>query len=799
MILWFIMIRVLLKSLMVLFLLFLLIWVIFVYPRDSRVTFSQDIDMRVPQAPEKILYAAFQETSSSQHSMDVVAYKHFLDKALKKTEFKTILSSNRFASDYQFYISSGFYPERLQGFDAVALPHLGSFMMKPLLTLTPSAHLVTQVLAPSGPASLSLKIDGTVITTQKVKQMPIPINTQSFFYRYFLRYFSINYPADVSGWQKLEFELPALKPSSTLTMSCGGEDPASICILSEPLISQTSTQNPAPNIIVILLDTLRQDGLTRKYMPELDTLREISHDYKNALSPGNMTGPSSNALLSCQRPSHIENVAFSYAISSKDREAFYQAMQPSFTWKLRHNGYYTAMLGNISLISEVYNIGVNHGFYENISIEQEAYDTPKIARETLRWLKENGNKQFFLYIHLDGGHAPYRPPLRYFSHNDLKQLKPFSMPSLLKYLYNGELSYTDFYLGKILTGLKQNGLFDSSHIIITSDHADQQTAHLFSHNIAGKIHSGAYFDHGATLLNDEIHVPLIIKPAYSKKHQIHEEYVSNIAIGPTILDWADIAIPEYCEASSLIGAEPPPLNQSIEKENIIGFEGFRMRGILFDQRYKYIRSYETTEKRMYSDDTLSHERSFVLVPEQLFDLQQDPNENHNLIEENIRLKQAARQKFADYYGFSDKYKITIHPKKSSDLSLTFTEGRAPKIQAPPTLKLKTEGTQVTLFGNISDRTEIFVDHLSQWPKILINETRVGEFATRDQLPIKNLAALPAEINKYDDLTSSYNSHDATIIVRHLYFDNMKARAIKSGNMEFEQVLRQWGYLQDDQN
>ncbi len=791
------MIRFLFKIVAALVVAFIIIWMIFVYPRDSRVIFKDSQHSLGKRIPLKIAFSAFHSADFLSHTMDLSVYKKFLEETLPSKKFKTILTSARFKNNYQFYLSSGFYPERLQGFDAVALPdNDAEILLMPKLA-GDQFTFFSQILAPFGDASLTVNVDDKILTKVTIKQLPVFPDLFRSFYRPILRYLKINYPEDLTGWHPLKLKLPELTRSSQIKISCSSDSTPTACILSEPLILK-NMETKRTNVIMILLDTLRSDGVNPRYMPELDAFRQVSHDYKNALSPGNMTGPSSNALLNCQIPSHIEKVAFSYAISPKDREEFYEKNTPSFTWALRENGFYTAMVGNVSLISEVYGIGVNHGFYENISIEQEAYDTPKIAKETLRWLDEHGNTNFFLYVHLDGGHAPYRPPLSYFSGQDLLDVKPFSMPSLLKFLYNGELSYTDFYLGKIFTGLKERGLFDSSHIIITSDHADHQSEHQFTHNLAGKVYKGAYFDHGATLLNDEMHVPLLIKPASNTHHDVHEHFVSNIAIGPTILELTATPIPSYCEASSLLPqiSERPTVENL---KNIIGLEGFRMRGILFDQRYKYIKSYETTEKRLYSEDKLGHQKSFVLEPEQLFDLIQDPQEEHNLIDIDSELKTIARQKFAQHYGFTQGYKITVYPDKTSELAILLRGVSPSAIRGYGSLSVKSLGAYTEISGSISTATEIFIDGaLEEWPKIFLNSSYVSQYATRTQLPLENISAIPTEITSSDHVAGSYEN-EASIVISRVYFDNMKSRMIKSGNIEFEAVLRQWGYLQDDQN
>src|SRR5690606_21819181 len=111
--------------------------------------------------------------------------------------------------------------------------------------------------------------------------------------------------------------------------------------------------------------------------------------------------------------------------------------------------YDTAMVGNVSVLSEVYGVGVNHGFRHQISLEVDGYDTPAIARDAVRWLAKNGDHPFFLYVHFNAPHAPYRAPLF-----DLVRAFPgfgvfSSYAETLHWLYQGEVAYTDRYVGQV--------------------------------------------------------------------------------------------------------------------------------------------------------------------------------------------------------------------------------------------------------------------------------------------------------------------------------------------------------------
>ena len=70
--------------------------------------------------------------------------------------------------------------------------------------------------------------------------------------------------------------------------------------------------------------------------------------------------------------------------------------------------------------------------------------------------------------------------------------------------YDGALRYTDDQIARLITRLKTLGLYDSTTIIVTSDHGEGFGEH-------------GYFLHAHHLFEEFIHVPLIVKPAKGSK------------------------------------------------------------------------------------------------------------------------------------------------------------------------------------------------------------------------------------------------------------------------------------------
>jgi arylsulfatase A-like enzyme len=105
-------------------------------------------------------------------------------------------------------------------------------------------------------------------------------------------------------------------------------------------------------------------------------------------------------------------------------------------------------------------------------------------------------------------------------------------------LYDGEISYVDHEIGRLLRSLDDVGLLDSTVIVLTSDHGEEF-----------KDHEG--MGHKTTLYTEQLHVPLIISypPGISAGQRISSQ-ASLLDIYPTLL--------------SLIGEEIPVEAQGID-------------------------------------------------------------------------------------------------------------------------------------------------------------------------------------------------------------------------------------------
>ena len=165
----------------------------------------------------------------------------------------------------------------------------------------------------------------------------------------------------------------------------------------------------------------------------------------------------------------------------------------------------------------------------------------------------------------------------------------------LRALYDGEAEHMDGCYAQLLDGLKARGLHERTLIVLTSDHGEGMYEH-------GKM--GHAFGHFAELAN----VPLVLMgDGLVEQGIVIDTVTSHLDIAPTILDLMGVTPSERIQGQSLV---PMLLRQGPWTPRVMPLEYGRSYA-LRAERWKYIVDYQGNES--------------------LFDLQQDPTEQHDLV------------------------------------------------------------------------------------------------------------------------------------------------------------------------
>ena len=291
--------------------------------------------------------------------------------------------------------------------------------------------------------------------------------------------------------------------------------------LHDPILREKKA-NPR-RIIWVFIDTLRADhlsmyGYKRPTTPKLDAwAKEHAGIYSQARSIAPWTLPSSRTMVTGFHPERWGTV-------------------PTIQDELSSRGWYTTFLaGNIYLSSnfEGHTDWTSHRCI-NWPLAEVQIDRAQQV------LDEQADRDVFMMLHLMDMHLPYTEPLsyRYKFAGDAPQLIPnyeFSRSEIVRARRKLKKKHKDYIIGRydnnlayiddVLTPFLEN-LPEDSIVAIFSDHGEE----FWDHN---------GFEHGHTLYDEVLNVPLIVKAeGISKGH--HDAPVSLLDLMPTTMRALDL-------------------------------------------------------------------------------------------------------------------------------------------------------------------------------------------------------------------------------------------------------------------
>jgi arylsulfatase A-like enzyme len=170
--------------------------------------------------------------------------------------------------------------------------------------------------------------------------------------------------------------------------------------------------------------------------------------------------------------------------------------------------------------------------------------------------------------------------------------------------YDAGIKFTDFHLDRFFDFLKQEGLWDTTLLIVTSDHGEE----FMEHDILG---------HGKSLYETLVHVPLIVKmPASFGSTARRVSGLSELVdIMPSVLDLLNIRLKGQMQGESLL-PHIKGKKRSGKKRVFASLhgKGFEEKRSIRSERWRY----------MIFDGDFSDKDEF-------FDVKEDPLEQKNLL------------------------------------------------------------------------------------------------------------------------------------------------------------------------
>ena len=289
----------------------------------------------------------------------------------------------------------------------------------------------------------------------------------------------------------------------------------------------------APNVLVVVVDTLRADhlstyGYERPTSPHLTQLAAQGTLFENAIAPSSWTLPVHASLLTGLYPDqhHVDSdgslLGWDYPVLGDEfmargyRTAAFSANTLLFC---RRRGFGRGFIHfeddfqsfASSFAQTFYGDLIKHLLFR-LELKRDLFgrrSAQQINRHALRWI-DSGHRPFVVFLNYMDVHDPYRPPEPYL-HRYTKMKNPGSRASehwdWFEHLtpqqrqgtvdaYDGAINYVDDHIQQLMEQLQQRGLARNTVVVITSDHGESFGEH-------------GLMTHGNALYRELIHVPLI--------------------------------------------------------------------------------------------------------------------------------------------------------------------------------------------------------------------------------------------------------------------------------------------------
>ncbi len=315
------------------------------------------------------------------------------------------------------------------------------------------------------------------------------------------------------------------------------------------------TEPSRPNVVVLVVDTLRADrlgvdGNPRGLTPFLDELAQRGTRFARAYAASAWTNPSVASLLTSRYPSQHQVRNFDSKLAEDE---------VTFGQRLAQGGWVGGgFSANVQLdAANGYGRGFQRWerFPETIKLRGGALSDAALAWLDQAWRPSSG-QPVLLYLQYMEPHAPYEPPAAFrerfaagVSAEEAKRLNDLLLAlewsklsdddvAHLAALYDAEVAAVDAELRRFVGDLERRGVLDHALLVVTADHGEEFREH-------------EQLVHGLTLFEAAIHVPLLVIGGGFPAGAVVRQPVSLVDVAPSILAAAALSPEPRFEGRSL--------------------------------------------------------------------------------------------------------------------------------------------------------------------------------------------------------------------------------------------------------
>ncbi len=354
--------------------------------------------------------------------------------------------------------------------------------------------------------------------------------------------------------------------------------------------ADSNRSDSQPNVLLIVIDTLRQDrlsyyGCSSVPTASMDRLAQESLTFERAYTCCPWTLPAVASILTGLYP-QVHSCGISVNSFNPYTKTPLSDKAETLAEYMKKAGYFTKAVVTNPYTATEFNLDQGFDSYMNLTTSAEAYmayrgillvriidsftkanplsDTAeRLTDIAIDWLTDNKDSRFFLWLHYLDPHAPYcaltakvKTSFRYDTllvnkgankvatenrgsnigdiFSDMARLRSGEIrlsdadKQRIRDLYDQEVIRTDDSLGRLFRHLQSLGLMQNTIIVLCSDHGEEFWEH-------GGV------EHGHTHYDELLRVPFSIYAPWALPSGLDDESIACITdIMPTILSLCDI-------------------------------------------------------------------------------------------------------------------------------------------------------------------------------------------------------------------------------------------------------------------
>lgn len=439
-----------------------------------------------------------------------------------------------------------------------------------------------------------------------------------------------------------------------------------------------------PNVLLVIVDAMRQDvlgcyGNTRVKTPAIDALAANGVVFENAFTQAPFTWTSFGSLLTGKYPrrhglikmapgERMEpNVTLPFHFKTATRRAGGTLSDDDVLAASFHTGTLSAGSGLLRGFDMLFEATAGHElvvlddpwsvlrahlllsiFRQKIN---QRFDSGIVASAARKWLASSAHKRFVAMVHLYSTHTPYDPPQEfralycdpsytgpvkafYAQHREMIEDGHYQPTDAdvaqIQNLYYAGVTQADRLIGELVGELEKAGVLDDTIVIVTSDHGES----------LGELGPGGVplweHDH---MVQTNLRIPLVMSwPRKLPTKTRVAALVDEIDVFPTVSDLAALELPKVAgERDRIDGVSLLPLIRGeVERVREHSYAESGTHSCIQDERFKLVVRRRFLHAKSWDNALASWKNAFEkgeYVP-QLFDLQADPTEQHDVVSEH---------------------------------------------------------------------------------------------------------------------------------------------------------------------